>query len=81
MDSSQRAIRAKQLREDPIYREVVDGLRDEAINVWTRSKSDAQAQREFAWMMVRVISRIEDGFQAIIDDEHISAAALVRTPD
>lgn len=81
MDSEQRAVRARQLQDDPVFREVIDGLREEAITVWSRSKSDAQAQREFAWMMVRVISRIEDGFQAIIDDAHISNAALVRAPE
>jgi hypothetical protein len=81
MDSEQRANRARQLSDDPIFREVMDGLRQEAINVWSRSKSDAQPQREFSWMMVRVIDRIEDGLQAIIDDAHISNAALVRVPE
>lgn len=81
MDSEQRSIRAKQLMEDPILREVLDGLRDNAILAWSRSKSDETPQREFSWMMVRVIDRIADGFQAIIDDQHITSAALVRTPD
>jgi len=81
MDSEQRAARAKQLQGDPILREVIDGIREAAIQVWSRSKADDQAQREFAWMTVRVLDRIEGGFQAIIDDQHISAAALVRRPD
>lgn len=81
MDTDQRAIRAKQLQDDPILREVLDGLRSEAITVWARSKTDALQQREFAWMMVRVLDRINDGLQAIVDDAHISAAALVRAPD
>ena len=81
MGSEQRAIRAQSLLDDPLLREVLDGLRNEAITVWTRSKSDDVKGREFAWMFVRVLDRIGDGFQAIIDDRHITAAALVRAPD
>lgn len=81
MDTEQRAARAKQLKDDPIFREVMDGLKAEAVNVWSRSKAADQDQREFAWMMVRVIDRIEDGLQAIIDDSFLSNRALVRAPE
>lgn len=81
MDSEQRAARAKQLQDDPILRELLDGLRNEAVNVWSRSKVADQQQREFSWMMVRVINRIEDGLQAVIDDQFISNLALVRAPE
>lgn len=81
MDSQQRSDRAAQLRDDPLLRELLDGLREEAIVVWSRSKVADQPQREFAWMMVRVLDRIDDGFQAIIDDQFVTNAALVKAPE
>lgn len=81
MDTEQRAARARQLKDDPILRELLDGLRNEAISVWSRTKVADQQQREFAWMMVRSIDRIEAGLQAIVDDSFISNLALVRAPE
>ena len=81
MDSEQRAIRAKQLQDDPIFREVMDGLRAEAIDVWSKTKIADSDQRDFSWMMVRVIDRIGTKLQAIVDDHHISLHAVVRAPD
>lgn len=80
MDTEQRAIRAKHLQEDPILREVLDGLRDSAIEAWQQTATADVQQREFSWLTVKVISRIEQRLQSIIDDQHISAANLVRVP-
>jgi hypothetical protein len=80
MDSEQRAARAKVLREDPILREIFDGLKAEAYNVFRISNAADQSQRDFAWMMVRVIDRIDSAFQAIVDDQHITLATLARAP-
>jgi len=81
MDIDQRAARAKQLKEDPIYREVIDGLRAAAITSWTQTKVEDVKQRDFSWLMVKTLDRIEGYLQGIIDDQRISAAATVRTPD
>lgn len=79
MDSEQRAIRAKQLREDPIFREVMDGLRDAAIKAWAMSRTEEQQEREKAYMMVRAIDAIAIRLQSIEDDQFLSAAAALRT--
>lgn len=81
MDTEQRALRAKQLQDDPLFREIMDGLRAEAIDVWARTGTEQANQREFSWMMVRVIDRIGTKLQAVIDDHHISLRQTVRAPD
>lgn len=81
MDTEQRANHARQLRDDPMFREIMDELREEAINVWAKTATEQQGQREFAWMMVRVIDRIGTKLQSIVDDQFISARAIVREPD
>jgi hypothetical protein len=80
VDIDQRAARAKQLQDDPIFREVMDGLRDAAVAAWTQTKVDEAGQREFSWLMVKSIMRIEAHLQGIVDDQHISAQASVRAP-
>lgn len=78
MDSEQRAIRARQLREDPIFREVMDGLREAAVEGWAQSRDDEQLRREKAWMMVRALDAISIRLQAIEDEQFLSAAAAMR---
>ena len=80
MDSEQRAIRAKQLQEDPVFREVMDDLKASAVEAWTRTSFENNRQREFSWMLIKAIERIETGLQSIVDEQVITSAALVRAP-
>lgn len=81
MDSEQRAARARQLADDPIFREVMDGLKEAAITAWMQTKTDNTKQREYSWMMVKALDAIEGNLKAIVDDWHLSKAASVRAPD
>lgn len=81
MDTEQRAIRAGILKEDPIFREVMDGLREAAITAWTQTKAEDAKQREYSWMMVKAIGAIEMQLQSLVDGWHLSKAQSVRVPD
>lgn len=81
MDSEQRAIRARQLKDDAIFREVMDGLRDAAISAWQQTKVDDAKQRDFSWLMVKTLDRIDAYLQGMIDAQVITARATVRAPE
>lgn len=80
MDIEQRAIRAKQLRDDPLLSEILATIREEAIAAWVGTKVADSAQREFSWLTVKVLDRIDDKLQAEVDNWHMSARAVVKAP-
>jgi len=81
VDTEQRALRAAQLRDDVVFREVVDGLKAAAIAAWTQTKTDDTRQREFSWLMVKALDAIERQLQSMIDDQHLSMARSVHAPN
>lgn len=81
MDIDQRAARARNLKDDEIFREVIDGLRAAAIASWMQTKVDDTRQRDFSWMMVKTIDRIEAYLQGLIDDQTLTAHGAVRAPE
>lgn len=80
MDIEQKAIRAKQLLEDPVLLEVLNGTEQAAIDAWKATKTDNVSQREFSWLTVKVIDRIRDGLQTIVDNHQFEANIAARTP-
>ena len=81
MDTEQRALRAANLRDDPVFREVMDGLKEAAITAWTQTKAEDAKQREYSWMMVKAIGAIEGQLQSLVDGWHLSKVQSVRVPD
>lgn len=78
-DASARAAAAKRLREDPLLVEALDNIRNDAIRAWEGTTTDQDRAREFAWLTVKVVSRIEAELQSIIDNGAI-AASRVQAP-
>lgn len=78
-DVEARAAAAKRLAEDPLLGEALANIRFAAINAWEGTKTEQAEQREFAWLTVKVVTRIEAELQSIIDDG-IIAAARVQAP-
>lgn len=78
-DKAARSAAASRLLEDPILVEALGNIRLAAIQAWTRTGTADAAQREFAWLTVKVVDRIEAELQSIIDDGLI-AAKRVQAP-
>lgn len=78
-NASARAAAARRLAEDPLLIEALANIRSTAIKAWTGTKTDQAEQREFAWMTVKVVDRIEAELQSIIDNGAI-AASRVQAP-
>jgi hypothetical protein len=78
-DAIARAAQAKQLAEDPLLIEALANIRAAAIKVWEGTAVDKQQEREFAWLTVKVVNRIEAELQSIIDNGMI-AARRVQAP-
>ncbi len=78
-DATARAAHAKRLMEDPLLTEALGNIRHAAIKAWESTPVAGEKEREFAWLTVKVVSRIEAELQSIIDNGAI-AARRVQAP-
>ena len=78
-DTAARAARAQQLMDDPLLVEALANIRGQAIKAWESTSIDNAQAREFAWLTVKVVNRIEAELQSIIDSGAI-AAHRVQAP-
>lgn len=78
-DVQARAGHARQLLDDPLLVEALANIRHAAIKAWESTATDQEKQREFAWLTVKVVNRIEAELQSIVDNGLI-AAARVQAP-
>jgi hypothetical protein len=78
-DAAARAAHAKRLMEDPVLIEALSNIRQTAIQAWSATNTQQVDQREFAWLTVKVVNRIEAELQNIIDNGAI-AASRVQAP-
>lgn len=78
-DPIARASQAQRLIDDPLLIEALGNIRCAAIKAWEATAIDNAQAREFAWLTVKVVGRIEAELQSIIDDGKI-AAARVQAP-
>jgi hypothetical protein len=79
MSIEARAANAKRLLDDPLLTEALANIRHAAIKAWESTATDQEKQREFAWLTVKVVNRIEAELQSVIDNGLI-AAARVQAP-
>lgn len=73
MSAEARAAAAKRLAEDPLLVEALANIRQAAIKTWESTGVAAQQDREFAWLTVKVVNRIEAELESIIVDGMIAA--------
>jgi hypothetical protein len=73
-----RATAAKRLMDDPMLIEALGNIRGAAIKAWEQTSLANQQEREFAWLTVKVVNRIEAELQSIIDNGKIAAARVQR---
>ncbi len=78
-DATARAAHAQRLMDDPVLIEALANIRFAAIKAWETTAIDNAQAREFAWLTVKVVGRIEAELQSIIDNGKI-AASRVQAP-
>lgn len=78
-DAEARAAAARRLKDDPLLVEALANIRFAAIKAWEGTNTTQTEAREFAWLTVKVVNRIEAELQSIIDNGQI-AAARVQAP-
>lgn len=78
-DIQARAAAAKRLLDDPLLVEALGNIKAAAIKAWESTSTDQGQAREFAWITVKVVNRIEAELESIITDGKI-AAARVQAP-
>ena len=73
-DSEARAANARALQENPLLAEIIEQVKDEAVQAWLSTPAqDGQQAREFAWLLYKSVMRIESVIQGAIDDGVIAA--------
>ena len=78
MNSEAKAAAAQRLLDDPLFQEVMAGLRKETTHSWLHSPARDTQAREIAWLTMKNLDRIEAAFQSHVDNGRIAAA---RSPD
>lgn len=75
-DTAARATHARQLLDDPLLMEALANIRMAAVKAWTSTGTAQNAEREFAWLTVKVVDRIEAELQSVVDNGLIAAARI-----
>lgn len=60
---------AKYLLQDTIFLTIVKAVRDDQVEVFTRSRADQAGLREEAHAMLRALDKLTAKLQSVIDDE------------
>lgn len=79
-DTEVRSRDAQQLLENPLLAEILDQVREEAIQAWIGTGLADVQKREMAWTLVKAQGRIREVIQTAIDDGLISASRAAREP-
>jgi hypothetical protein len=66
-----KASDAERLQNDIDFRSLVDGIRQEQINIFVQSQKDDVESREEAHSILRALDKIERVLQSVITDEAI----------
>lgn len=80
MDTEQKSIRAKQLLDDAVLKEVFSEIEAAALMAWKSTTTDNVQQREYSWLTVKVLDRLRDALQVVADAHHFEASIAVRAP-
>lgn len=78
-DVEARASHAKRLLDDPVLQDALKKVRDEALKAWEITAARDTEGREWAWLTVKNVDRINAALQGMVDDGKI-AAARVQAP-
>ncbi len=78
MDAQVRAAQARQLLDDALLTEVLDGVEQAAINAWAATGEGDQAKREYAFHSLKAIQRIRTALKGVVDNGLFEASRAVR---
>lgn len=73
MNAQAKAAAAQRLLDDPLFKEVMAGLREETTHSWLHSPARDTQAREIAWLTMKNLDRIEAAFKAHVDNGRIAA--------
>lgn len=71
MDPARRAMRARELLQDPLMVEAFSSIQEHCFDSWAGSKDSGA--REGYWHQLQALRALKGRFEAIIEDEMIAA--------
>lgn len=79
-DTESRARDAAALKDNAFLTEILDQVKQEAINAWIGTNIHDTVGRELAWTLVKAQGRIRDVIQGALDDGLIAAHRAAKEP-
>jgi hypothetical protein len=69
----ERARRAKEILEDPLFVEAMQAIREECQSKWEASRSEDTERRERIWLMLKIASKFQDNLSS-----HLGGGVLAQ---
>ena len=70
--SEEREQRAKNLLDNPLFKEAFEVLRQDLMDRWNASGSSELEARESIWLAMRLLDKIHAHVTSIIETEHMN---------
>ena len=72
MSDEQREQKAKNLLDNPLFKEAFDVLREDLMNRWESSGSTELEARESIWLAMRLLDRLHGHITSIVETGHMN---------
>ena len=70
--SEEREQRAKNLLDNPLFKEAFEVLRQDLMDRWNASGSSELEARESIWLAMRLLDKLYGHIQSIVETGHIN---------
>jgi len=68
MNTKDRFQLAKDIKNNPIFEEAFEQLREQLLNDWTNTTVHATTDREQLWLELRLVDRVYNHINTVLDD-------------
>jgi len=68
MSQADRLRLAKDIKNNPIFEEAFEQLREQLLNDWTNTTVHATTDREQLWLELKLVDRVYNHITTVLDD-------------
>ena len=78
--NEEREQRAKNLLDNPLFKEAFEILRQDLMDRWTASGSSEVEARESIWLAMRLLDKLYNHVSSIVETGHMNKVLLQQHP-
>ena len=78
--SEEREQRAKNLLDNPLFKEAFEVLRQDLMDRWTASGSSELEARESIWLAMRLLDKLHNHVSSIVETGHMNKVMSQQHP-